>query len=414
MNTDKLGWKRRAGCLVFCVWCLAVGAAGQEPPKQTPEQEEQRARARQILEEARKIVVLLPSEQSRERAVLLQAISTAYADAGDIEAANRMLAAMGPGYRRLRASALNRVAIAQARSGDVTGALSAIDSAQGQEGKSMATTWVVIQLAKEGYWGPARQLADRIQDEKIRRMALGFLAQAQAAAGDASGARGTIEAIPDGAEKERTLQFIARAEEEIAAGKQVKIQDIGFPALVLGDVNALPEPDLFLLQLPSTGLLVGANKSEDPLVNQVRELVRTAVAAKEEDSGKALQTLREAAQLSAGIRTPPDRADQLFLVAIAQAELGGVQEARETAALLSGQKGGGSLRASVGPTAFRMIASAQAASGDVTGALAWAEGERDAVLKASGLVGAAEGIIRRLEVETWPKNVPRRINQRSE
>lgn len=165
MNADK--HRLRKACLVFCAWCLVTGAAGQEAPKRTPAQEEQLARAREILEQARKATFTLPSEQDAERTALLQGIAKAYAEAGDIDGALLAVAALGAGNEQLKANVLSVVAVHQARSGDVDGALRTIASAGNQGWQSLAMLMVVLRLGQQGYWGPARQFADQIEDEEI-------------------------------------------------------------------------------------------------------------------------------------------------------------------------------------------------------------------------------------------------------
>ncbi len=171
-----------------------------------------------------------------------------------------------------------------------------------------------------------------------------MLARSQAAAGDAAGARLTAEAISDEAERERVLAAAALIEAAVAAGGQIQTMDTSFPAATLGSSTVRPETASFRLQLPSTGLLVAADVSTDPAVNQVRELVKAAVEAKGEEAKRAtLERLQQAAQLAARIQSPTDRADHLYLVAVTQSELGDFERARETAAVLARERGGGSL-----------------------------------------------------------------------
>ncbi len=408
MNADKHNWKRRASWLVLCALCLAVGTSGQEAPKRTPEQEKQLARAQEILEQARKATFTLSSEQGRERTVLLQGIANAYAEAGDMDGALLAVAALGEGNEPLKANVLSVVAVHQARSGDVDGALRTIASAGNQGWQSLAMLMVVLRLGQQGYWGPARQFADQIEDGEISDKALGMLARSQAAASDAAGARLTAEAISDEAERERVLEAVARIEAAIAAGGQIQTMDTSFPAATLGSSSVRPETASFRLQLPSTGLLVAGDVSKDPAVNQVRELVRAAVEAKGEETKRAaLERLQQAAQFAARIQSSSDRADHLYLVAVTQSELGDFQRARETAAQLAGERGGGSLGSLIHFYTLRNLASAQAASGGVSDVLAWAESEENTALRAAVLLGAAEGILRRLEVEKWPADLPK-------
>ncbi|HXE75216.1 MAG TPA: hypothetical protein VNN18_06235 [Candidatus Xenobia bacterium] len=381
--------------------------AAQEPPKRTPEQEKQVARAREILEEARKATFALPVEEEG-RATLLQGIAGAYAEAGDVDSALLTVDALGEGYSQFKGNILTIIAVHQARAGDVDGALRTFDSAEDQGWKSFGMLMVVVRLGRQGYWGPARQLADKIEEEEVRGKALVLLAQGQAARGDATGARLTAEAIPDEAQREKTLRNIERMEPLIAAGGKVETIDTAFPAATLGSPRVRPETAPFQLQLPSTGLLVAGDNSADPVVNRVRELVEAAVEVKDEAAKKAaIEQLQHAAELAASIESPCDRADQLYLVAVAQSELGDFQRARKTTAQLTGQRGGGGLGSLIHLYTVRSVASAQAASGGVDDSLAWAESDANPTLRAAVLLGAAEGILRRLEVEKWPANLPK-------
>lgn len=393
--------------LVTVVLVLAgafgVVTTAQEATKRTPEKEAQVARAWEILEEARKAAFTVPPEQTRERALLLQGLSMAYAEAGDADGALRALAALGAAHPQMKASLLAMVAVQQARSGDVNAALDTLSSVEDGGPRSMALMHVVSQLAQQGYTGPARQFIDQIEDEEFKDQALARLAYSQLSAGDVAGARLTASEIVDEQIQGRVTKSIATLEAQPPENRRLQSSAGQFPAVTLGSPGVRPETASFRVWLPTAGLLVAADESENPAVTQVRETVRAAVKEKEEgDKAATVRRLQEAAQLADALEDEEERADHLWFVAAALAEVGQPEEALATSRVLSKEGHEGEQPKITYLLCIRHIAMTQAAAGKVEEALAWAEAEPDTTHRAVALLGTAEGILRRVEMDYWP------------
>jgi hypothetical protein len=374
----------------------------QEALKRTPEQEAQIARAREILEDARKAAFTVPKEQAPERAMLLQGIALALAEAGDVDGAMLSLDALDVQHPMMKTQVLALVAVQQARNGDVNAALTTLNSVEDEGARAMALMHVVSQLAQQGYPGAARQFIDQIEDETYKDRALSSLAFHQLAAGDVAGARLTASEIEDEEMQKRVTDSIAVMESQPPANRQAQVRAGQFPAMVLGRPGTRPETASFRVWLPTSGLLVAADAAEDDAVTRVREMVRDAIKQKDENREAALVSLQEAARLAAALTNESDRSDQLSFVAIAQAELGDVERARQTAGLLFAEEAQAPRARFNRVSALRFIGMAQGASGAVDEALAWADSQTDPAQRATVLLGAAEGILRRVEMDSWP------------
>ncbi len=375
----------------------------QEPAAPARPKEERLAEVRRILEEARKAAFTVPNDQTVARAFLFQGLVMAQADAGSISEALLTISAMGDTHPQAKASALGLVAMAQAREGDVTGALDTLKSLEREPWKSLALQAVVVGLAQQGYLGPALQFAEKIEDKRVQDTAFASLAMGQAMAEDFAGARQSAERIGNEEQRKRVGESIARMEIASAAGQSIKMRQGRTLAVVLGNRPVDPRSVAYKFQLPSTGMLVAAPESDDPGVVEVRDRVLEAVEkGLKEGPGLARESLRTAAALAADLEDESERDDHLWLVAVAQAELKEYEAALKTAALVSEgldfSHGGVAGRAVI----LRSIGMAQAATGDPAGALRWAEEETDSVSRACALLGVAEGLLRALEREDWP------------
>ncbi|HKZ52132.1 MAG TPA: hypothetical protein VJ085_02505 [Candidatus Acidoferrales bacterium] len=382
--------------------------AVQEPPAPAASKEERLAEVRGILEQARKAAFTIPADKPVARAFLFQSLVMAQADAGSIDEALLTVQAMGDDPPQAKASALGLVAMAQARSGDVTGALDTINSLDREPWKSLALQAVVAGLAREGYLGAAEQFADQIQDQRIRESALMSMAVAQVSAGDLAGARQTGEAIEDERLKESLARLLAHAETESTGEKRTEIREVRGQVVFLGRPTRTPLEAPYKFQLPSTGMMVAASESEDPGIVEVRDRVREAVEeGLKDDPTAARESLRATAGLAAGLEDEGQRDDHLWLVAVAQAELKDFEGAFKTADRASEGMSFGPTGVVGKATILRSIAMTQAATGDLAGALRWAENEIDPVSRACALLGIAEGLLREMERESWPGGFPK-------
>lgn len=381
---------------------FAVLIVAQDAPTRTPEQEEQVAKVREILEVARQAAFTMPSERNQERLILLQGIAVAFAEAGDVDSAMVMVGALESEYPQRNANVLGLVALAQARSGDVNAALNTLSSVEHEPLRSMTLAHVVAELARGGYWGAAKQFVEQIQSPDLRDQALSGLAFRQLSAGDVSGARLTAGQIVGEESKERVLSTIAQIE-ALPPGKRELRMSVGqFPAVTLGRRGVRPETAPFRMWLPTAGVLVAADNSEDPGVLEVRKTVRQALENKGEDREQAIARLQNAARLAQSLQELTDRLDSLWLVSAALADLGETERARETAGLLFAE-GVDETKMTPARLVFILnIAMTQGAAGDVEGAVQWANDQVDPVLRTGALLGVAQGTLRRLEMDSWP------------
>lgn len=412
MEKPRNRLRSRTGRVFAIPWFLVLLAGilsleAQEPGALQPSREARLSEARRILDTAWRAAMTVSTDRAVLQAVLLRDIAAAQSEGGFFSDAFLTLQAIPEDFPQAKAQALGFLALGQARQGEVEAALETVSSIPDGALKWFALRRVATVLAEEGYWGAAMQFAEEIEDEGIKDFALGSVAVRRASVGDFTGARLAAEAIQDAQRRQRIEQMIARAEQAEGNRPRLQIYEDSFPGLVLGGTQGSPEHAPFQLMF-AMGMLVGAYESSDPVVTRVRELVRTALDDKQQDREQAVESLRTAVQLAASISKELDRVEQLWLVAVALAEAGEIERALKIAESLP-EKLAGSELSFPRTQAIRRIAATQALAGDADGSLVWVEAEFDPVLRASGLLGIAEGILRQVHLESRPEGMPETV-----
>jgi tetratricopeptide (TPR) repeat protein len=160
-------------------------------------------------------------------------IATAETLAGETEAARksflRALRTVGPAVMNQ-----SNVPAAQARAGDLEGAMQTIEAIADQGARERALRYIARALAKAGDHRRAVEIAGRIRSANDRGLALQEVSEAQAEAGDRSGALTSVRraATIDGVLPGETLRAIARSLTELGDAREalVWVNDRSTPA----------------------------------------------------------------------------------------------------------------------------------------------------------------------------------------
>lgn len=241
-------------------------------------------------------------------------IAVAQARTGERKSAGALLdkarqAAAAFTYDLLRVDALIATAEAQARIGDVPGALTTAGSVETLRGTAEALRNIALVQAKHRDLQGARDTADTIADEKIKGQTLRDIAVVCAETGDRDGALRMAAGIRDPYLKAGALRKIAVA-----------------PALLKDRADAL---DILKQALDSAGAIHSDNEKADALGG-----ITMALLAAGDVSG-AFKTAALIEQAGAGKSRPEvavgTRAEVLRAIAIAQARAGDSPRALQTA-----------------------------------------------------------------------------------
>ena len=300
--------------------------------------------------------------QNELKVIPLDTIAATQARIGDRAAAEIFMrevlqTSRSAGSDDLRNATEKTLAIIQAATGDVSGALARIEALSDLRGKDFALSNITSEQADWGEVTAALQTASRIRDSDLRVRALTRVAIAQAKMGDRNGANATFrealhttEGLKDGPQKAAFLITIASAQ---------------------GDAADRTAAALTIQQAMQVELAVASDYEKRDL----------AIAyAKSGQLKQAYATMNT-------IVKDYEKDIVLESAAMAEAQFANVRAALKTAATIKNHTWNGK--------ALRGIAAAQAKAGDVKGAIEWASRQTSPLSKASGLLGVAEGILER-------------------
>jgi hypothetical protein len=160
--------------------------------------------ARQIVDEA---VRLAGTIQDPRGLGALRTLATAQARAGDVPGALRSMAAVPTNLPDLQTTsdAWSAIATAQARAGDVSAALATLAKTFPNQSKDDALGGIAARLAAEGDVQGAMATAATIADPTTSDRTLWTIAEGQIRGGDATGALRTLKATPLGAHPELAM-----------------------------------------------------------------------------------------------------------------------------------------------------------------------------------------------------------------
>ncbi len=161
-----------------------------------------------ILDRAQDLALSAPPDGARDGA--LRTVAAAQARSGDIAGALASAEAIDSG--QLRNSSVIHTAATQARTGDAAGALSTIGAIEEGPDLAFALFEVSAALAQAGDDEAAMQVAKELTEPIERASAISLIAQAQTGAGDFAAARATAAAIDVADARAQALVFIAQSE----------------------------------------------------------------------------------------------------------------------------------------------------------------------------------------------------------
>lgn len=267
-----------------------------------------------------------------------------------------------------RDAALERIAVTQARIGDIAGALETINRMHDKTGREDTLATIAEHQARIGDLAGARASIAAISRDGCKEAALGRVAMGQFEAGSLSAALLTVNGMKDPEQKASILTSL---------GEQVVKQGAFDSAMEIlgrarGAARQIAEDSDRAFMLESISRIQAKAGSRDEAAKTLAEAVPAAIAAHE-------WAKREQAWTGA----LPDLIEQ-------QAEMGDLDGAWAALAHLDESD-----RIHVVQNAAR----AQSRTGDVQGALTWAARQVSARDKALALVGVAEGVLVRQESE---------------
>jgi hypothetical protein len=148
----------------------------------------------------------------------MQAIASAQAKAGNLPAAREIAEKLAEGKETIDSTTLFLISKGQAEAGDVPGALRTADEIDnaGKNGRNdrykiyLLYDIAVAQVKFRDVAGALRTISERATDPKIKAMALRKVAAEQVKAGDSKGAESTIAMMPTNEDKAKGyLEFIS-------------------------------------------------------------------------------------------------------------------------------------------------------------------------------------------------------------
>src|SRR5262249_41532263 len=367
--------------------------------------------ARKTFQQAVRAAEAINHEDRKGSSLMLMA--EAQAEAGEVEAALKTAEAIQTERSNSKEWALAQVASAQAKAKNVKGAMKTVDAIR-DEDKAMALMLVASRMAEAGDSKQALKLAEDIQDEYYRVQALTNIADAQLLAGDRDGAKTVIDSA-----------------RKIADGMEDSNPDVNTSRKTWAQMRVA------LAQIASGDEKAGLKRADDFKASTRRDTILAAVAISRAKVGK----VKEASQAVEGIQDGVQKGAVLRAVAAAQARAGDFKAARKTTEAIESVRekvealldvaavrlttgnqtaaadlyreaiqalktldtlwyDGGPMCAT--PSLLRRIVSAWAEAGDAKSALAWADKQESAFVRAIALAGIAEGVGRRLDREKQP------------
>ena len=339
-----------------------------------------------------------------DRASRLADIAVAHAEAGDGEGAEAAIeeamavAAQAEGWHR--DWGFRRIARAQARTGDLRGALATASRIEDEGDQAEGLAAIAQARAKDGdaegaaqSIGQALAVAARVHDTRERSGAFLSIARAQAKIGDYPGALATAERIDYELHFPWALEDIAAAQAhsgdtegatrsiQRALEATARIDDAYWRSSTFADIAAV--------QVKAGGnreALATAARIETVHFRVAAFAAIAAAQAEVGDAEGAAQSIEKALALAAGMDNDEGRDGALDNVADAQAQWGDFGAALATAKRIENER----MRAE----RLAGIAGAQAEAGDFQGALATVQQITDVRYRAQALISIARAQIK--------------------
>ena len=255
------------------------------------------------------------------RVWILSSIAVAQAEAGDRRTAARVLvkafevakeiddARQGPfgSVFNDRASALREIVVAQAKTGDATGAIKAARSIDDSGERASALRYIAVLQAETGHIPAALVTADSIEEAVKKGSALSDIATVEAKTGDGKGARRTlaaaletVQSIDDAGSRALALSGIATAQVKAGdrQGAKQTLTAASETARYIDDKD--PMRDLELSELGTAqakaGDIAGAFKTARSIGDDFgsRTSVLSAIATAQAEAGDFVKATRTA------------------------------------------------------------------------------------------------------------------------
>ncbi len=345
-----------------------------------------RGDARRTIAQAYKIATTV---RGKRRVWLLADLSAAQARAGDIPGALRTAGAI---RGQAEEAPFRKIAVSLAQAGDFR---RAIDIAKGMSEsylKALSLTEIALAQAKGGHRGPALatcrlayECTAPLRDQSDRDTILRHIVSAQAEAGSITGALRTVARIEKAHERDNGIDAIAMAYARAGEAKRalrtaMRVRDLEDRTGVIGGIAVVLAR-------------AGNHISAETAFGRVRLICRRLRDAASKASCfhdlawdlADARYFREALGSASTIAQPEERTSALCLVAVAQANAGEIQWALETLAPLADDE----YKAS----ALGYIAVARAKAGNVRAALEWARGKNPPLARSKALLKLAEGLL---------------------
>lgn len=345
-------------------------------------------------------------------------MSLAFAEvaAGDVDTALTTAALVGSGYS-LEAP-IAYVAWAVAKQGDAARALEIAKGLQREENRVLALGDIAVTQAQFGDLAGATATAEMLASPAERAVALADVALAQFRAGDRANAAPLlaradkiVRNAASSPQRNYALQVVAAvyaqlrdfsaAEALASLGETRSLRkgirwNLSMAIAEAGDVpgalnadRSIKSTGYLAASLAEGGYLVAAREALDGVRGDEKrtEALRhvAAVFGKRQARDDSAMLFTRARRIAASLRDPFWRACQLRKVAITQAQTAFDAEALDTAATIA--------LISERRRALREIAQVQAVNGKFAHAVRWATDNADPLMRAAGLLGAAEGAL---------------------
>lgn len=367
---------RSAGCRVLMVGilCHGIGAAyGQGKPPEI--------RSQDLLAEA-----LTAADQiedfSRETEVVAQ-IAMAQARTGDLVGALKSARTGVPVTDRN--PVYLTIAAAQAKAGDIKGAIATADAIP--DYRSVAYASIIEAMAQRGDISGAKALLVRITDPDARTGALASISIGQATANDVPGACETAASIAgEGIDKVAAYTGIANAQSS-AHDLPGALKTIALAKAAAKHVSAPVLPEAMSRIAASqvrAGDLTGAQETGSNTPNHYADPV---IAVAQADTGD-IAAAKASAQ---GITNAYERIFILSVIVVNESKAGNLSEARQT--LDTAKAEAAKLTGTVQASSCNLIAQAQTKIGDAKGAVQWARSLKNPQSRVSALTGIAESLL---------------------
>lgn len=332
-----------------------------------------RSAAERTFQQALETVAFFKDDVSgrSSRAMALQHVATARAEAGDVPEALKIAESIN--NDSFRAQALRSIAGAQTKAGDTNGALKTVSTIKTDPWRSMTLEQIARDQAQGGNIKRALEITATIEDNQWKAIALYQIAAAQVNARDVAGAIHTAAAIQDDRWKGSALRTVASA--------QARAGDLA---------GAL-----------QTAATIKHDSSKAQTLGGIAEAL-----GKAGDRAAAATTFQLALQAATEIKNDSDKASTLGKIAASQAKAGDHASATTTFQLAL-QATTTINQESTKGFAMSNIAQAQAEAGDIKGALAWSMNQTSPLLKANVLLGVATGALHRIRAEKRQAGTPK-------